>query len=347
MGVFKKISNLISSKGFIPIDEFTEICMFDEENGYYSKNMPIGKKGDFITAPEVSQLFGEIIAVYFVNQIQNFLKNEKHIQLIELGGGTGTLTLDILNCCKKFPGIYEKIKCTIVDINSSLIKIQKEKLKEHAAKVSWAKGIDEVEKGTSIIYANEFFDVLPIKQFLYKEDVWLERVIKLNKEQNLFFDTENTPASRKIDITDNLKEGFILERCEGSVAIMHHICNRLKQNKGLFITFDYGYLTNSFSDTLQSLKKHEYNNILSDLGNADITAYVDFGSLIDSIREFGFERFYFMTQKDFLETMGIRERARILSKNNSDANIEGGLQRLTSKNQMGEIFKCLILENLE
>lgn len=348
MSLSNKIKVEIDHNGFISVEKFMTMCLFDHEYGYYIKANPIGKDGDFITAPEVSQLFGEIIALYIVNQIETFLSNTSKIQIVELGAGKGTLMLDILNVVEKFPHIYNKIEVLIVDISQTLVISQKQALKAHLPKISWAKDLKGMKPKTSIILANEFFDAIPISQYEMRFGKWLERVIKINENEDFYFDLEESKNSKKINLEKkDLKDGSIFEVNNDSVAIMHQICTHIRNYKGLFITFDYGYLESAFNDTLQSLRKHKFNEVFKGLGKADLTSYVDFGSLVRCAKENQLDDVYYMTQAKFLEAMGIKERARTLKKVSNDADIERDVRRLIDKNEMGEIFKCLIVENLK
>lgn len=364
MALLDKIKQNIrlSKDGYICVDEFMSDCLYDDDHGYYRRRYSIGEKGDFITAPEVSQLFGEVIALYIVNQINTFLAHEKKIQLVELGAGKGTLMSDILRVIKNFPEIYNKLQVVIIDVNETLISLQRESLKEHLDIISWVDKIDSISPVTSIMVANEFFDALPIKQFQLKGDIWLERVVKNSPKglsDPLMFDMAETHSSREINDNSeynpeailpaaNNNNEVILEVAEMSVAIMHHIVEHIKRYKGLFITFDYGYWQQGYSDTLQSLKGHEYNNVFQHLGEADLTTHVNFNELAFCAQEGGIADLYYMTQAEFLKMMGIEHVAEKLAHKVGDSlKIRQDLSRLLDKSEMGEIFKCLIIEKLK
>jgi len=175
-----KIKKVIRDNGYITVDGFMNIALFDKDDGYYIKKNPIGANQDFITAPEISGIFGECLAGFITIKIQENLKNSGKINLIELGAGRGTLLRDILDTISKFNDIYQRIGCYILDVNEELVEIQKKTLINHADKIKWVKNINESGDRPSIFIANEFFDALPIKQFIKLNSEIKERVIKFD-----------------------------------------------------------------------------------------------------------------------------------------------------------------------
>lgn len=335
-----KIISLIKENGFITIDRFMEICFLDEEHGYYRKKQPLGSEGDFTTAPEISQLFGEMIGLFLINWISQNLPDTE-FEIVELGAGKGTLMNDLLRTLKKFPQIYEKAKINIIDINEPLIKHQKKLLNKYDIKIEWLSAIEEIKTLKPVIFlANEFFDALPIKQYLFKDNKWHERVIKHNND--LYF--SSIPSD--IEFSGNPKESDIKEISPETIAGAENISDLISLNKGLSIIFDYGYSQNSFGDTLQSLYKNKYNPIFENIGISDITYHVDFPSLKNIFETKGLSCFL-QTQREFLLATNIEKRAEMLIINKDSTtkkSILEGMERLVSPKEMGVLFKCLIAE---
>lgn len=361
--IIEIIKNEIKKRNHLPISEFMALAMYHPEHGYYIKKNPLGANADFTTAPEISQLFGEIIGIYLLNYIyQNIntgaIEANNKIQLIEIGAGKGTLAKDVLRVFAKFPEIYNKLDFSIIEVNEALIETQKNTLKDSDIKITWCKKIDDIAKNNAvkIIYANEFLDCLPIDQYIYNNKDWTQKVVALDKNNNLKFDSiaANLPEIEKILELKNLnqkyiKNGDILEYSNNSEIEFQKICNSLKASKGLFLTFDYGYFSAGLKDTLQSIKNHKYNNILENIGDADLTAYVDFGLLNNIAKKNGFKNIYNATQAEFLNQNNILLRAQKLCEGKTEAvkqNILNDLNRLIHRSEMGEIFKCLAISNI-
>ena len=201
--------------------------------------------------------------------------------------------------------------------------------------------MDSLEQNPTIIFANEFFDALTIKQYQIFNDNLKERVIKHDK----VFRFDLAETNSLID-SEAYKNGDIIERSESSVAIMQHLAKLIKRNRGVFITFDYGYWGQGSINTLQAVKNHKFSNLFEDLGRSDLTSQVNFKNLVDAAAKEGIENFNFMTQAEFLESMGINLIAKKLSKLNPYSDFNEELGRLLGKKQMGELFKCLIFENM-
>lgn len=344
-----KIRKEINEVGYITIDRYMEIALYDEQFGYYVNKNPIGKDSDFITAPEITSLFGEVIALFFVEIIHKNLSKYQKINIVELGAGKGTLALDILSIFSKFNDIYQKINYIILDCNTKLVETQKEKLKNHIDKVSWIENLDEIDSPSPILFlSNEFFDCLPIKQFFKKKNEFFERIIIENNKKLEFSlkKAENLP-----NIISNFAEDYddneIIEYSSASISYINKISEIIKRQKGAALIIDYGYTSFSFGDSLQSLFKHKYNNIFEKIGEADITAHVNFRMLYYYALQAGLENLRINNQADFLKQMGIEVIAKKYSSNlheNQKKDLFMSLNRLLSLSEMGELFKCLVIE---
>jgi NADH dehydrogenase [ubiquinone] 1 alpha subcomplex assembly factor 7 len=344
-----KIREEINNSGFITVDRFMEIALFDEEFGYYRKKNPIGIESDFITSPEISVLFGEIIGLYIVNQIREKLFEFDTINLVELGAGKGTLMNDILNCINKFSDIYQKVSIKILEINSILVEIQRKTLVKHINKVNWIDSIKSIESPSPCVFiANEFFDALPVKQFVKQNDTINERVITIYNSQ-LKFAERNAQIPPIIGaFSDDYDNGDIIEYSLVSDGFIKDVCDKIKAAKGSAIIIDYGHANFASGDTLQSVYKHKYNNIFDNIGDADLTTHVNFRMLYNAALNCGLKDLYLQTQSEFLKSMGILTRAEMISKNlneNQKSDLFTRVNRLIDVKEMGDLFKFLIVEN--
>jgi cyclopropane-fatty-acyl-phospholipid synthase len=350
MSVEQIIRNIINKEGFIAIDKFMEIALYDKNFGYYINKNPIGKDSDFITAPEITSLFGETIALFFVEKIRNNLSNYQKINIIELGAGQGTLALDILNAFNKFTDIYQKIKYIILDCNIKLVEIQKEKLKNHIDKVIWINNLDEIDSPSPVIFlANEFFDCLPIKQFFKQKNEFFERIIVEN-DRNFAFSSkkaENLPSVIE-NFAEDYEDDEIIEYSEASINFIQKIAEVIKKNKGIALIIDYGYAGFTFGDSLQSISSHKYNNIFEKIGESDLTVHVNFRLLYYFAMQAGIKNLYINNQSDFLRQLGIEllaQKKLIKLGENQKKDLFLAVNRLLDFKQMGELFKCFLIEN--
>ena len=333
------------NKKIFSLDEFINQALYNPKNGYYMKKNPFGAKGDFITSPNVSILFSEMLSIWTVLFWQN-LKCPKKINLIDLGSGNGQMIYDMINSFKNFPEFYNSSNFIILEKSPYLKKIQKEKLKKF--KVRWIKNLNEIKKGNNIFIANEFFDALPIKQFFKINNKWFERYIKLEKNNNKSF----------INVHSNIKMiekeiGFkisknqkIIEYSPLALKYLKNISKKIIDKKGALLIIDYGYLENSMKDTLLSIKKHKISDILKEFKNSDITYKLNFKLLKKITDILKLKCQGITTQRKFLLNLGIMQRAEIISGKQTflkKADIYYRLKRLIDKNQMGDLFKVMLI----
>ena len=342
MTIEESIISIINKKGSINVGEFIQICQF-ENNGYYLNNNPIGKKNDFITSQEVSQMFGEMLAVFLINFWEKKFKSD--FNLIELGPGRGTLLKDILRTAKINQKFLNSTKITLVEKNKHLTQIQKKNI--YFPEINWSEEfIINNKKIPSIIYSNEFFDCFPVRQF-YKEDKWYEKIIKYNNfEKNLIFKSKLVEDNKILKILDKFDHVKVAEISESRNKYFNLVCKFIKKNKGIFITIDYGYKNLPSHFTLQTIFNHKKTHLFENLGNQDISAHVNFDELINIAKDNNLKIDLFCTQKEFLITCGIKKRKDKLEKNkNKEAvkNLNREYERLINKYQMGEIFKVLVI----
>ena len=334
-----------SKEKIIPLDKFINQALYDPKNGFYMKKNPFGEKGDFITSPSISILFAEMISIWTV-LFWKKLNSPKKINLIELGSGNGQMFYDMMNSFKSFPKFNKSCNFIILEKSPYLKKIQKSKLKNF--KVKWIKNLSEVKKGNNIFLANEFFDALPVKHFIKINNKWFERFIKLEKNNNKNFINFNSNIKiieKKIGLKISNNQRFV-EYSPLAFKYMKEISNKIKEKKGGLLIIDYGYLENSMKDTLISIKKHKISDILKKYKNSDITYKINFRLFKKFAKILKLKCQGITTQRNFLLNLGIEQRAEIISKNQTflkKADIYYRLKKLIDKNQMGDIFKVMLI----
>ena len=337
---FKK-NNLLS------LDKFIEESLYNKKFGYYMKNDPFGKKGDFITAPNISILFSEMIAIWIISFWEN-LNFPKQFNLVELGAGNGEMMKTIVNTFSKFPQFKSSCNIKILEKSTLLKKIQKKKIKNK--KIKWLDNLDALNNLPCIFIANEFFDAFPIKQFIKKKNKWHERYVKFNKQIehaycDIQFDIKKIEKRLKFQISTG--QNFI-EYSPLVLEYLKNITNKIKLNDGGILIIDYGYFEKKIKNTIQAVSKHKYANVLKSFGNSDITYNLSFHLISQMIKKMGFFFQIMTTQKEFLIKLGILQRAEIISKNipfSKKADIYFRIQRLIDDGQMGKLFKVLFVTN--
>ena len=341
------INEIKNKKNYINLEKFIDICLFNQE-GYYYKNLPIGKSGDFITSPEISQLFGEILGLYI---LENWKKKYScNINLIELGPGNGTLMDDILRITKNKSNFHDLINIDLIEINKKLLSLQKKRLLKkqyNNIRFNWHNDFSQIQSVPSIIIANEFFDCFPVRHFINENEVWYEKMIKYNLNKMKFYYenllVKNNELLFKIKNYNNSK---ILELSEKRDDYFNRICKFISHSQGTIIVIDYGYYSHPSTFTLQAMYNHRYSNLLDNIGKQDITSLVDFKSLISIAKKNNLKIDIFCNQRDFLINNGIIHLKNKIFENCKEKqkdNLENGYKRLVDKKGMGENFKFLIV----
>ena len=330
----------------ISLDEFINLSLYDKKNGYYMKKNPFGEKGDFTTAPNISRLFSEMIAIWIVS-FWYYLGSPKNFNLVELGAGNGEMMKIFIESFKKFPNFLNACNIFIHEKSPILVKIQKIKLKGN--KITWVSKINKIKKNPSIFIANEFFDSIAIKQFIKLDNLWFERFVSINEKKNFFFDKkfDMKKFEKKINLKISHKQNFV-EFSEIGKDYLTNISNIIKKNKGGILIIDYGYLDKKMKNTLQAISNKKYSNILENIGNSDITHNINFYLFKKIISKIGGLKENITTQKKFLIKMGIKERAEIISRNKTfmmKSNIYYRLNRLINEKLMGNLFKVMFIKN--
>jgi SAM-dependent MidA family methyltransferase len=339
------IRKQIAATGPMPVSRYMQICLTHPEYGYYLKRDPLGRDGDFTTAPEISQMFGELVGLWAAS-VWNAMGMPQEVKFIELGPGRGTMMADALRAVRILPAFHEAISVHLVEASPTLRDKQREKLAE-TAYVEWYDSIDDVPEGPAIILANEFFDALPIHQAVKQDDGWHERVIEVD-DDILVYGVARDPMPRfevlLPPVVRAAPNGAIFEWRPDNQIIA--IARRLRDQGGAALIIDYGHLRSDAGDTFQAIARHNYTNPLKNAGLADVTAHVDFQALARAAEDVGARAHGPVEQGAFLNRLGIETRAQALSKNASEDGakaIAAALKRLTgpSPEGMGSLFKVL------
>ncbi|QDC10877.1 class I SAM-dependent methyltransferase [Oceanicola sp. D3] len=335
-----KLAARIEADGPIGVDAFMQACLTDPEHGYYTTRDPLGAAGDFITAPEISQMFGELIGLWLA-QVWTDHGAPGAFVLAELGPGRGTLMADALRAASRVPGFAEAAQLVLVEASPQLRQAQAERLEAYTPQ--WAPSVDALPEGPLFLVANEFFDALPIRQFIRTEAGWAERCIGL-QDGALSFTTRPAVAPELAFREADTAPGEIVETCAPATAIVNQIGQRLAHHRaGAALVIDYGAPL-SRGDTLQALKAHQPISALATPGEADLTAHVDFGAL--AAARGPAEAAPLTPQGVFLERLGITQRAQSLAARLTGEALTSHIaahRRLTHPDEMGRLFKCLAL----
>ena len=329
----------------IPVDKFIEKALYTPKVGYYSSRIPFGKKGDFITAPTISNLFSEIIAIWIVSTWEIFGKPEK-FNLVELGPGDGSLTKVLLETFKKFPKIKKATNIFLYEKSNFLKNLQKRNIKNK--RVKWIDSFDNIKNGPIIFFGNEFFDAIPIKQFLIERNTIKEKYYLVNNLGLNEIYREAKPMD--ISIIKSFKvfdKAKFIEYPKLGLSELNKIIEKISKLSGGVLLIDYGKQNLINKNTLQLVmknKKIKIDNLIESLGKADITSLVNFSLLKEYFIKKNLNVEKIVSQKFFLEKMGIIERAKILEKKMSLKQKDymfTTLKRLLDKNLMGELFKVI------
>ena len=342
-----KIINILKEKKSIPLDQFINISLYDKKFGYYMKKNPFGKEGDFVTSPLVSNLFGEMLAIWCVAFWEHIGKPRK-ILLVELGPGDGTLCKDLLKTFRQFKNFYNSLEINLLEVSYKLKTIQKVKIDNR--KVKWIKKINEINCGPVIFLGNEFFDALPIKQIYKKKGLFFEKYVALsndNKKIRFLHKKANNGLIKHIQDLNLISTGNTIEYPIEALKFLEAIAKKINKFDGGLLTFDYGYITKKNQNTLQSVKKHRYTNPLIKPGHSDITSHINFKLFHKILKKNNLNVKKITTQSEFLKKIGILERANILSKKmtfREKANMFYRLKRLLDYREMGNFFKVLFAQ---
>ncbi len=343
-----EIRRLISVAGPMPLAEYMRLCLTHSQHGYYLTRDAIGAGGDFVTAPEISQMFGELIGLWAAAVWQQMGAPE-NIRLIELGPGRGSMIRDALRAAKIVKGFHRAVVLHLVEINPKLKEAQREVLEGFGTPVLWHATLGDVPPGPSIILANEFIDALPIHQAVKRANGWHERVIEIGPEGDLAIGVATEPLPHfNATLPRELRqaeENSVFEWRPDTIAM--EIGRRVRDN-GAALIIDYGHGSHGLGETLQAVAGHAFADPLRAPGHADLTAHVDFRAFAQSAEMMGARAHGPLTQGEFLRRLGIEKRAATLKANAAPAKaaeIDQAVIRLTEAKPgaMGELFKVVAI----
>ncbi|WP_417249387.1 class I SAM-dependent methyltransferase [Celeribacter sp.] len=335
------ITRRIAQTGPITLADYMAECLLHPTHGYYTTRDPLGARGDFTTAPEVSQMFGELIGLALA---EAWLAQgaPSPVTFAELGPGRGTLMADALRATKGVAGFHEAIRLHLVEASPTLRARQRAALESYD--VTWCDRIEELPDAPLLLVANEFFDALPIRQFTRDAKGWRETQVGLKDGALTLGLSQPAPIAALDHRLSDTRAGDIVETCPASLPIMSDISRRITAHGGTALIIDYGGW-HSLGDTFQALEAHEMVDPLARPGAADLTAHVDFEALAQVAKGMGAATGY-MEQREMLWHFGIEQRASSLATGKDDAEaavIEAAFLRLTSETEMGTLFKALAI----
>jgi SAM-dependent MidA family methyltransferase len=341
-----EIRRRIAVSGPLPVMHYMTTCLTHPSLGYYVSTDPLGAAGDFTTAPEISQMFGELIGLW-AGSVWRQMGSPQPVMLVELGPGRGSMMQDALRAAHVMPEFRAAVAVHFVEVSPLLEKRQRDFLGGLGIPFTWHKSLDDVPEGPAIILANEFFDSLPVHQAVMCADGWHERVIKIDENDKFRFSIARDP----IPLFEQLlprglrpQIGEVFEWRADQTAL--ELGRRVKHGEGAALVMDYGHPKSACGETLQAVGKHQYADPLLAPGLVDLTAHVDFQALAEAAESMGARAYGPVDQGEFLRRLGIESRALAL-KNTAPPSkvmeIERALTRLTGTGgrNMGQLFKAM------
>jgi len=345
----RKIIDLIRVNGPISVSEYFALCLGDPEFGYYRTREPFGASGDFVTAPEISQLFGEMVGIFMILAWQAHGRPQT-LQVVEIGPGRGSLMADLQRVIIELrPELAATANFHLVETSARLQASQQKTLAPGGLSNHWHETLQSVPPGQTLLVANELFDAIPIRQFVKDPDGFHERVIAVDEAEQLVFASGLATIDRELlPVGTEIADGTIFETAPARNALMEQIADRLVEEAGVGLIIDYGHGQTAYGDTLQAVRNHRYEDVLASPGEADLTSHVDFAALGRAAKARGAHVAGPLTQGQFLLDLGLLERAGALGAGKSlqvQQTIQQSVDRLAGggENQMGNLFKALCI----
>lgn len=338
---------MIRASGPMPLADYMQICLHDQAQGYYSSRKAIGSRGDFVTAPEISQMFGELIGIWCASVWQAMGAPASFI-LAEAGPGKGTLMADLLRAGQSVPGFIDAAKVRLIEASPRMIEQQRQALVSYKDRIDWITGIDALPNEPLILVANEFLDCLPLRQFVKSGPVWRERCIGINESGGLTtvlgattLPTESLPPGHQ-----NEPDGAVFEASPAREAWVSRLAQHIEEAGGAALLIDYGHTEPGFGDTFQAMRGHAHADPFAEPGRADLTSHVNFSVLSAVAETANLAAPLPVTQSRFLLEMGLLERAGQLGHGmtaDAQEKIKLQVERLAGPEAMGGLFKVFTM----
>lgn len=334
----------IAAAGPISVYDYMSLCLGHDEHGYYRCREAIGRSGDFMTAPEISQVFGELIGLWSAAVAETIAPGAP-LRLVEIGPGRGTLMADALRARRIVPGRLGRLAVHLVEPSPALAALQRRTLAAGPLVPHWHETLAGVPPGPAIILANEVIDALPVRQLIRRDGRWHERTVGLGEDGALILAVAEEPEP---GIATAAPEGSLIELRPGVEGLLGAIAERSRAHPTIALLIDYGHAHSGFGDTLQAVARHRSCDPLARAGETDLSAQVDFEALVAAAHAHGLETGGPVPQAAFLGALGIVERAERLMRSATPSQataIEAGVLRLIDPNGMGSRFKVLALKS--
>lgn len=345
-GLLARLTEWIDREGPITIADFMQLCIGDSEFGYYASQQAFGLEGDFITAPEISQIFGELLGLWAVAVWQS-MGEPANITVAELGPGRGTLMADALRAFASMPNFAGRLSLALIETSPALRKLQARSLCSRGVAVEWFESLEAIPPGPLIVLTNEFLDALPIRQLVWRGGSWRERSVGLDANSKLAF-TELPSDARgeelAVAMAPEAHEGAVLELRPAAREIVAALAARATTAPMAALFIDYGHEQSGLGETLQAVRQHRYAELLSDPGEADLSAQVDFADLKRWAEAYGLNAYGPMPQGAFLLKLGLevrRDRLLQVARPEQQPAIISGAARLVDPAQMGLLYKAM------
>ena len=348
-----EIRQLISIAGPMPVRHFMSLCLTHAQHGYYMTRDPFGADGDFTTAPEISQMFGELIGLW-VALTWRRMGSPNRFRLVEMGPGRGTMMLDAIRASRVMPEFHKALFVHLVETSPVLQRRQRQIISGLDVPVAWHESFADIPEGPAIVVANEFLDALPINQVIKKDSAWHERVVDVDADGNFVFSITPDPLAHFAGtLPPNIRDapdGSIFEWRPNDFMLA--LASRLVREGGAALLIDYGHVESGTGDTFQAVRSHRFTNPLNAPGQTDLTAHVDFQALTSDAEIMGARVHGPIKQREFLQRMGIDARAQALKAVLSPekaAEIDAAHARLTASSAtgMGDLFKVIAISHPE
>ena len=336
----EELALLIAEEGPLSVERFMTLALQHPRHGYYTTRNPFGRAGDFVTAPDVSQMFGELVGLWAA-QVWLAMGAPPAFPLVELGPGRGTMMADALRAARTVPGFGDAAALHLVDSSPVLRAAQAEALRASGATPTWHNAIETLPGGPAVVLANEFFDALPVRHYVRGADGWHERQVGLDADGRLVFGAAAEPIAVA---AGSAPPGTLLEIGAAARRVAAQLGRRIAAEGGALLALDYGHARSAFGETLQAMRAHAFVDPLQTPGEADLTTHVDFAALRGAVEDAGARAWGPVPQGAWLERLGIRARAAALTARATPAQAEAiaaALARLTAPtSSMATLFKA-------